>query len=71
MFFFGSNSVDETRKSEVHLNPVERERLSPSEFIETVNSRSEDIRTTSYVSPKLGEDHFGYFEVEYDPPVYK
>ena len=71
MFFSSSNSTTETRKSEVYLNPVERERLSPSEFIETVNRRSEDIRTTSYVPPKLGDDHFGYFEVEYDSPVYK
>lgn len=71
MFFFSNNSAKEVRKSELTLSPTERERQSPSEFIETVNRRSENIRTTSYVPPKLGDEHFGYFEVEYDVPVYK
>lgn len=57
--------------STLDLEPVMRERLSPSEFLSVLESKQDRVKSSNFVPPKLGDDHFGYFEVEYDEPVYK
>lgn len=57
--------------SKLELKPVTRERLSPGEFLRVLDSKREQIESSTFVPPKFGDDHFGYFEVEYSDPVYK
>lgn len=65
--FLGSSAPDDG----IELEPVHRERLSPAEFLQTVQSDRDNIKSTTFVTPRLGDNHFGYFEVEYDTPIYK
>jgi hypothetical protein len=71
MFLFDSDSAKTTLSSEVDLTPLNREYLTPSEFLEAVDRVPDQIHNASFVAPRLGDDHFGYFEVEYETPVYK
>jgi hypothetical protein len=52
------------------MQPVERERVGPGQYLE-LESDPDRVESASFVPPKLGDDHFGYFEVEYRTPVYK
>jgi hypothetical protein len=67
--FLGASDPGST--AEIELEPVRRERLGPAEFLHALESDSDNIQSASFISPKLGDDHFGYFEVEYDNPVYR
>lgn len=59
------------RQDSIELEPVRRERLSPAEFLEVLDSDRGRIASSNYVAPRLGDNHFGYFEVEYDRPIYR
>ena len=65
--FTGDMSPDDF----LQFEPVRRERLSPAEFLEALNSDRDNIESSHFVAPQLGDDHFGYFEVEYRNPVYR
>lgn len=65
--FFG----DQSAGSDVHLEPVTKERLGPAEFLARLEESPERIESSSFVAPSLGDEHFGYFEVEYSNPIYK
>lgn len=65
----GNGSSLDTR--EVSLQPIEHETLSPEGFLETLDDRREQIESSRFVPPKLGDDHFGYVEVDYKQPVFK
>lgn len=55
----------------LHLQPIEREQMGPAQFLDLLKRDSDRVESTTFISPKLGDDHFGYFEVEYRDPVYK
>jgi hypothetical protein len=57
--------------SSLHLEPTRKERMTPAQFLQTLRADDDNIRSSSFVAPRLGDDHFGYFEVEYEKPVYK
>lgn len=64
-------SKPERKNSSVNLEPVTREYLTSVEFLELIESDPERIESSTFVAPRLGDMHFGYFEVEYRDPVYK
>jgi len=64
-------SSSEVEDREVQLEPVTREKLSPVEFLQLLDSDKELIKSSRFISPRLGDDNFGYFDVEYERPVYK
>jgi len=55
----------------IELEPVEQERMSPSGFLKALESNADDIESSSFIPPRLGDDHFGYFEVKYRNPIYR
>jgi len=61
----------EAEPQEMHLEPVFREQMAPHEFLQLLQSDTSRIKSSTFVPPRLGDNHFGYFEVEYDRPVYK
>lgn len=65
--FLGSSEP----QGSIELEPVERERMSPAGFLSTLESDPDKIESSSFIPPRLGDDHFGYFEVEYRTPVYR
>lgn len=67
--FFGVSDTGNT--TEIELEPIRRERLGPADFLDVLESDSENIQSASFVSPRLGDDHFGYFEVKYRKPIYR
>jgi hypothetical protein len=64
----GTNGIS---KEEIPMQSVKQEHLSPSDFLEISESEPELIKSSRFVAPRLGEDHFGYFEVQYKQPVYR
>ena len=44
--------------------------MTPAQFLQAVRSDGDNIQSASFVAPHLGDDHFGYFEVEYENPFY-
>lgn len=62
---------ERTPDNRLQLEPVREERMGPAEFLEVLESNPDNIKSSSFVAPRLGENHFGYFEVEYRFPVYK
>lgn len=65
--FLGSSETEES----IQLKPVERERMSPTGFLATLESDADNIKSSSFIPPRLGDNHFGYFEVEYRNPIYR
>lgn len=62
---------DSEPQGTIELKPVERERMSPAGFLATLESNADNIESSSFIPPRLGDDHFGYFEVEYRNPIYR
>lgn len=60
-----------TKITDIDVFPVERETLSPKEFMELVAKNPDLIRSTSIQLPKLGSNSFGKISVEYTRPLYK
>jgi hypothetical protein len=56
--------------SSLKLEPTQKERMTPAQFLQAVRSDGDNIQSASFVAPHLGDDHFGYFEVEYENPFY-
>jgi hypothetical protein len=51
--------------SAFHLIAVNRELLSPKQYMELSRTRPDDIKRATYVTPQIGKPGFGAFEVEY------
>ena len=60
-----------TKITDIDVFPVDRETLSPKEFIELVATRPDLIGRTSIKLPVLGSKSFGQISVEYTRPRYK
>jgi hypothetical protein len=74
MIGFASSSNQDAEngtQAEVPMRSVSKEHLSPEEFLETLEARRGKIESAQFVSPKLGDSHFGYFEVDYRRPIFK
>jgi hypothetical protein len=69
--FLSSDSKEASATDEIQLIPVERERLTPAQFLRTMRERRDLVESSSYNPPQLGDDHFGYFDVEYREPIYE
>lgn len=61
----------EDPSDELRFEPVRKEQLGPAEFLRALDKRRGQIESSTFVMPSLGDDHFGYFEVEYTDPVYR
>jgi hypothetical protein len=46
------------------LRPIKTERLTPDQFIKTVET-SKNIEKSRFIPPKIGDGTFGAFEVTY------
>lgn len=57
--------------NDIDVFPVDRETLSPREFIELVATNPDLIRSTSIKLPTLGSRSFGSISVEYTRPRYR
>lgn len=57
--------------TDIDVFPVERETLSPKEFIDLVAVSPDLIRRTAIKLPVLGAAGFGQISVEYTRPRYK
>ncbi len=57
--------------TDIDVFPVDRETLSPKEFIELAATNPDLIRRTSIKLPVLGSRSFGQISVEYTRPRYK
>lgn len=55
-------------RSTVELVAVKRETLSPQDYIELSRTKPAQIKTATYVTPRIGKSGFGAFEVEYRNP---
>lgn len=53
------------------ITPVERERLSASDFLELVRKNPGVIKSSRAIPATLGSSGFGLFEVEYTRPQYR
>lgn len=62
---------NETEGRDLLLEPVKREYLSPIEFLKLLESDRDRVKSSTFVPPRLEDNHFGYFDVEYDRPIYK
>lgn len=60
-----------TTINDIDVFPVDRETLSPKEFIELIATNPDLIRSTSIKLPALGSRSFGSISVEYTRPRYK
>lgn len=45
--------------------------LSAAEFLEFTNTSSNEIKSSKFIPPKLGDKGFGYFEVETKTPYFE
>ena len=57
-------------KQETELTPTKRRAVSAGEFLDLCEESPDNIKSSSYVPPKLGRADFGHFEVEFKRPVY-
>lgn len=48
--------------------PVKEERLTADEFTDLVKNFRNEIKTSKFMAPKIGESGFGEFVVEYKTP---
>lgn len=64
-------SSEPVSSGEVKLDAVRRERLGPLEFLRILESDRENIKSSTFIPPELGDSHFGYFDIEYRTPIYK
>ncbi|MEQ5178932.1 MULTISPECIES: hypothetical protein [Proteus] len=51
------------------LEPIKSKKVSPSEYLEIIQSHTDNIERVEYVAPKLGDNNFGAFKVTYRTPV--
>lgn len=51
--------------------PIKTEILSPSQYLEMNISEKRNVQSVKVIPPKLGEDHYGKFEVTYKSCVWK
>lgn len=59
-----------TRKAIFMTQPIalQRELLSPREYIHLHRTRPSEIKRATFVPPSIGKPGFGWFEVEYRTP---
>lgn len=57
--------------SALNLVPVRRETLTPTEFRKLLKDSPELIARSRFVSPIIGKDDFGRFDVQYTTPQSK
>lgn len=55
----------------ISLEPVEAEAVTPTQFLQLIKEKPDRIESSRFIAPRLEDDHFGYFEIEYKAPVYK
>lgn len=58
-------------KREVELTPTSHRLVSPEEFLQMCEKESDNIRSSSYIPPRMGDEGFGHFEVHLKRPVYQ
>ena len=58
------------KPSTIEMQPKTRAFLGPADFIKVSNKQGANIRSSKYVPPRIGSKHFGFFEVEFNQPVY-
>jgi len=58
-------------RNDIPMRMVESEQLSPQEFLNIAEEEPTRIKSSNFVPPKLGENHFGYVRIEYRKPVFK
>jgi len=74
MFDFITGSAqraESSKQDEISMQSVTQEQLSPEAFLDSLAEHQRHIKSSRFVAPKLGDSHFGYFEVEYKQPVFK
>lgn len=59
-----------TKIKTLETRPIDRQVVSPSEFVRLVEDSGSNIKETRIIAPILGSNEFGSIEVTYHAPVY-
>lgn len=55
----------------IDVTPVLVEKVSTKEYLRLMKTSERNIKRSTFIPPKLGDKHFGRFEIEYKYPVFK
>lgn len=55
----------------IEMRPISSEILSPKEYMRLQENKAGSIKSVEFIRPRLGDNHFGKFQVTYKHPIFK